>query len=99
MAGRLPTLGGGTEASGADRARWFATVRERGSPGFRRRVAHGRELSASCYCLIRRLTPAAPSVNLMPWVVALRVIRTPFWFCIVAMLPPPATAAPAPTAV
>ena len=52
-----------------------------------------------CYCWICRLTPAAPSVNFTPCVVALRLILTPFWFCIVAMLPPPATAAPAPTAV
>src|SRR5262245_61452233 len=51
------------------------------------------------YCLMFMLTPAAPSVNLMPLVVALSVTRTPFWFCMVEMLPPPATAAPAPTAV
>ena len=46
-----------------------------------------------------RLTPEAPSVNLTPRLVDLSVIRTPFWFCIVAMLPPPPTVAPAPTAV
>src|SRR5262249_33347724 len=45
------------------------------------------------YCLMFMVTPEAPSVNLMPRLVDLSVTRTPFWFRIVATLPPPPTVA------
>src|SRR5262245_6677801 len=67
-----------------------------------RSSARGRDErgpSQACYSLMFMVTPEAPSVNLTPRLVDLSVTRTPFWFCIVEMLPPPPTVAPAPTAV
>jgi len=72
---------------------------ERGVPGAR---APGRSAAATVkthrYCLSLMSTPPVASASLTPWVVAVRVISTPFWFLSATALAPPPTVTPAPAA-